>query len=120
MRNEFIMSTTNTIEGCPIKKYIDTICSNIVIGTNIFSDFAASFTDFFGGRSDSYRRKLEIIYGEASKALKQKALNLGANAIVGFRVDFDEISVSLKLIIKNYLKRRLFVHPSVNLICKRK
>lgn len=74
------------------KKYIDTICSNIVIGTNIFSDFAASFTDFFGGRSDSYRRKLEIIYGEASKALKQKALNLGANAIVGFRVDFDEIS----------------------------
>ena len=92
MRNEFIMSTTNTIEGCPIKKYIDTICSNIVIGTNIFSDFAASFTDFFGGRSDSYRRKLEIIYGEASKALKQKALNLGANAIVGFRVDFDEIS----------------------------
>ncbi len=47
MRNEFIMSTTNTIEGCPIKKYIDTICSNIVIGTNIFSDFAASFTDFW-------------------------------------------------------------------------
>lgn len=35
---------------------------------------------------------MEIIYGEASKALKQKALNLGANAIVGFRVDFDEIS----------------------------
>ena len=28
MRNEFIMSTTNTIEGCPIKKYIDTICFN--------------------------------------------------------------------------------------------
>lgn len=93
MRNEFIMSTTNTIEGCPIKKYIDTICSNIVIGTNIFSMiFAASFTDFFGGRSDSYRRKLEIIYSEASKALKQKALNMGANAIVGFKVDFDEIS----------------------------
>ena len=92
MRNEFIMSTTNTIEGCPIKKYIDTICSNIVIGTNIFSDFAASFTDFFFFFSDSYRRKLEIIYSEASKALKQKALNMGANAIVGFKVDFDEIS----------------------------
>lgn len=92
MKNEFIISTTNTIEGCPVKKYIDTICSNIVIGTNIFSDFAASFTDFFGGRSDSYKRKLEIIYNEASKELKQKALSIGANAIIGFKVDFDEIS----------------------------
>jgi uncharacterized protein YbjQ (UPF0145 family) len=92
MKNEFIISTTNNIEGCPIKKYIDTICSNIVIGTNIFSDFAASLTDFFGGRSDSYKRKLEIIYNEASKELKQKALNIGANAIIGFKVDFDEIS----------------------------
>lgn len=92
MKNEFIISTTNNIEGCPIKKYVDTICSNIVIGTNIFSDFAASFTDFFGGRSGSYKRKLEIIYSEASKELRLKALNLGANAIIGFKVDFDEIS----------------------------
>ena len=92
MKSTFMISTTNNIEGCPIKKYIDVICSNIVIGTNIFSDFAASFTDFFGGRSDSYKRKLEIIYNEASKELKQKALTVGANAIIGFKVDFDEIS----------------------------
>ena len=40
MKSTFMISTTNNIEGCPIKKYIDVICSNIVIGTNIFSDFA--------------------------------------------------------------------------------
>jgi uncharacterized protein YbjQ (UPF0145 family) len=91
-QNTFLISTTNNIEGCPIKKYIGAICSNIVIGTNVFSDFAASFTDFFGGRSDSYKRKLEIIYDEASKELKQKAINVGANCIIGFKVDFDEIS----------------------------
>lgn len=88
----FIISTTNSIEGRPVKRYIDAICVNVVVGTNIFSDFAASFTDFFGGRSSSYKRKLELIYNEASKELKDKALGLGANAIVGFRVDFDEIS----------------------------
>ena len=92
MKNRFIITTTDTIENCPIKRYIYTICSNIVIGTNVFSDFAASVTDFFGGRSGSYKRKLQIIYNEASKELKQKAINLGANAIVGFKVDFDEIS----------------------------
>ncbi len=92
MKGKFLISTTNNIEGVPIKKYIGAICSNIVIGTNIFSDIAASFTDFFGGKSDSYKRKLEIIYDEASKDLKQKAFNAGANCIIGFKVDFDEIS----------------------------
>lgn len=92
MKNKFIISTTNNIEGGNIKKYIDVICSNVVIGTNIFSDFAASFTDFFGGKSNSYKRKLEIIYNEAVKDLKLKAKNLGANALIGVSTDFDEIS----------------------------
>lgn len=92
MDARFVITTTNNIEGCSIEKYIGAICSNVVIGTNFFSDFAASFTDFFGGRSASYKRKLEIIYNEASKELKQKALMYGANAIVGFKVDFDEVS----------------------------
>lgn len=92
MNKKFIISTTNTIEGCPIKQYIDIVCSNVVIGTNLFSDFAASFTDFFGGKSGTYKRKMEIIYKEAYNELRQKAISLGANAIVGFKIDFDEIS----------------------------
>ena len=67
MKSNIIVTTTNSIEGCCIMKYLKTICSNIVIGTNVFSDIAASFTDFFGGRSDTYRRKLDIIYEEALK-----------------------------------------------------
>lgn len=45
--NDFIVTVTNNIEGCPIERYLDTICTNVVVGTNIFSDFAASLTDFF-------------------------------------------------------------------------
>lgn len=92
MKEKFIISTTNNIENGIIKQYIDVVCTNIVIGTNVFSDFAASFTDFFGGRSDSYKRKLERIYQESKKELQAKAAKIGANAIVGFQVDFDEIS----------------------------
>lgn len=88
----FIFSTTNNIEGGKIKQYIDVICSNTVVGTNFLSDFKASFIDFFGGRSGSYKNKLESIYEEAKKELKQKAIQIGANAIVGFHIDFDEIS----------------------------
>ena len=41
MREKFIITVTNNIEGCPIVKYLDPICSNVVIGTNIFSDIVA-------------------------------------------------------------------------------
>lgn len=92
MGNKFLITTTNNVEGCSILKYIDSICTNIVIGTNIFSDMVAGLSDIFGGHSGTYRNKLEKIYGEAKKGLQEKANALGANAIIGFSVDFDEIS----------------------------
>lgn len=87
-----LVVTTNTIDGGRITRYIDAVCASTVVGTNVFSDFAASFTDFFGGRSGTYKRKLEAIHEEARKELEGKASRMGANAIVGYRVDFDEIS----------------------------
>ena len=34
-----IVTTTNSIENAEIEKYIDLISTNVVIGTNFFSDF---------------------------------------------------------------------------------
>lgn len=87
-----VITTTNNIENRVVKEYINVVCSNIVIGANIFSDIAASFTDFFGGRSESYQSKLKSIYDEVTRDLIDKASSLGANAILGFHVDFDEVS----------------------------
>lgn len=92
MEKRFIITTTNNIEGRKILKYIDAICVNIVLGTNILSDFVAGLSDIFGGHSGTYKSKLERIYSEAKKELQEKAKSLGANGIVGFSVDFDEIS----------------------------
>lgn len=91
MKN-IIITTTNSIEKTTIERYIDIISTNVVIGTNVFSDFAASFTDFFGGTSETYQKKLDSIYKEAVHILSQKATTLGANAIIGLRIDFNEIS----------------------------
>lgn len=92
MKNVFLISTTNNIEKGEILSYVDVVCANVVIGTNVFSDFLASFKDFVGGRSGSYKASLQRIYNEVIQELKEKAINIGANAIVGLSVDFDEIS----------------------------
>lgn len=92
MNNEIIITTTNTIQNAEIQKYIELISTNVVVGTNIFSDFSASISDIFGGFSETYQNKLQIIYNSAINNLKLKASELGANAIVGLKIDFDEIS----------------------------
>lgn len=89
---KIITTSTDTIEGTTIEKYIDVISTNVAVGTNFFSDFGASLTDLFGGLSDTYQTKLQKIYRIGIDKLKTKATNLGANAIVGLKIDFDEIS----------------------------
>ena len=42
-----IITTTNSIENAIIESYLGIITTNIVVGTNLFSDLAAPLTDIF-------------------------------------------------------------------------
>ena len=87
-----IITTTNNIEKHSIKQYLGIVNANVVLGTNFFSDFAAAFTDTWGGRSGTYQKKLRLIYEDVMNELEEKARKLNANAILGLNIDFDEIS----------------------------
>ena len=87
-----LLSTTSSIENYQIETHIGVICHNIVIGSNFVSDFFASFSDVFGGYSGTYQSKMDMMYNEAMKSLSVKARAKGANAVVGIKIDFDEIS----------------------------
>lgn len=92
MEQEFMITSTNNIEGGNVSKYFGVINNNVVVGTNLFSDIGASLLDIFGGTSSSYQNKLKNIYETSIQNLKVKARNHGANAILGLSIDFDEIS----------------------------
>lgn len=92
MKQQVLITTTNTIQGGTIIQYLDLISTHVVIGANFFSDLKASFTDFFGGRSGTYQKKLKEIYNAALSEMQREAACMGANAVVGLKIDFDEIS----------------------------
>ncbi|MBS7566109.1 YbjQ family protein [Mucilaginibacter sp. Bleaf8] len=87
-----LVVTTSTIEGRTVKQHLKPVTAHLVAGTNIFSDILADFSDFFGGRSSSYQKQLTSLYNEAIDKIKLAAYELGANAVVGFSIDMDEIS----------------------------
>ena len=59
------------LDGIKIQEYLGVVNANIVIGANVISDFAASLTDFFGGTSDSYQKRMNEMYESAIKELKR-------------------------------------------------
>ena len=60
--NKIITTTTNTLEGWTIEEYYEPITANVVVGSNVFSDITAGWTDFFGSKAGTYERKLQDIY----------------------------------------------------------
>ena len=91
MKRLFI-STTNHLDNGKAVAYHGVVSSHLVAGTGFLSDLAAGLTDIFGGRSDAYRKHMEALYDEALDELSEKAQILGANAILGLKMDMDNIS----------------------------
>ena len=89
---DILVTTASSIDGHKINKHLSPISSHVVTGTNLFTDFFASFTDVFGGRSNTYQKQLSSIYNEAIEKLRFTAYEIGANCIIGLKVDLDEIS----------------------------
>ncbi len=87
-----LVTTTNSVDGYVVQEYLGIVSTNVVNGTGIFSDFKASLTDIFGGRSGTYQRKLRKMYQEAIEELSEEAISMGADAIVGLKIDYSEIS----------------------------
>ena len=47
--NDFIITTTNSVDNYEVKEYLGVVNANFVAGTNFINDFFASMSDFFGG-----------------------------------------------------------------------
>lgn len=89
-----IITTTQTLEGHPIREYKGIVTGETIIGANAIKDFMASLTDFFGGRSGQYEKVLIEAKDTAMREMMQRAQMMGANAIVGIDIDYETVGQS--------------------------
>ncbi len=87
-----IVTTTNTIEGHAISEYKGIVTGEAILGTNIFRDLFAGIRDIVGGRSASYEAVLREARETALAELRDEARKLGANAVLGVDIDYENIS----------------------------
>jgi uncharacterized protein YbjQ (UPF0145 family) len=102
--DDVIIFTSPIVEGDRIAEYKGLVTAKNVRAVNVVRDFFTVFRDFFGGRSMSYQAVMEDVEREVISEIKEKAKNVGANAIVGFALDFDNISAKRKSLLMAYAK----------------
>lgn len=89
-----LISTTSSIEGRNIKEYRGAVFGEVINGVNFMRDFTASITNIIGGRATEYEKELIDTRAEAINEMIKRAEKIGANAIIGVKVDYETIGES--------------------------
>jgi len=88
-----ILTTTNSIEGYTIKNYL-----GIVTGVNASmpkTTISFNMKKYY----DLYEENINKVKEEAFQKLKNNAVKLGANAVVGIQLDIENLPTSNIIII---------------------
>ena len=84
-----IITTTNSIEGFTIDRYLGLVTGEVIAGVNLIKDIGAGLRNLFGGCSQGYEEELLTARESAQRELVERAQRLGADAVVGVDLDYE-------------------------------
>ncbi|MCD7723347.1 MAG: YbjQ family protein [Clostridiales bacterium] len=84
-----VITTTPGFENGEIIEYRGVVSGEVVAGINFVKDFGASIRNIVGGRSAGYEEEIVQARDSAIKEMEGKAAAIGANAVVGVKIDFE-------------------------------
>jgi len=87
-----LITTTAILDGKKIVEYKELVFVQTVTGFSWLKGFSAAWRDIAGGRSNTHEEVVEQARQEAMQELVRKAQAMGANGIIGFKLDSEMIS----------------------------
>lgn len=86
-----ILTSSNTLESKEIIEYMGLVTGESLIGANIYKDLFSGVRDVVVGRTTQYEEELQKARNIALESMEKKAESLGANAIVGLKLSYDNL-----------------------------
>lgn len=86
-----LILTTPEIEGKKINDYYGLVAGESLLGANVYKDLFSGVRDVVGGRTSAYEEELKKARKVAIDSMKDKALDNGANAVIGVRVAYHNL-----------------------------
>ncbi|MCL6566614.1 MAG: heavy metal-binding domain-containing protein [Acidobacteriia bacterium] len=84
-----LVTTTNSVDGRTVQRYLGIVTGEAILGANLFRDLFAGIRDIVGGRSAAYEKELTRARQIALEEMIQQAQQMGANAILGVDLDYE-------------------------------
>lgn len=86
-----ILTTTPSVEGRSVSRYLGIATGEVIVGANVFRDMFASVTDILGGRASSYEGSIRKARLKALDELAAEASELGADAVLGVSITYGAV-----------------------------
>lgn len=88
-KSEFLITTGFDFQNHSITKYCGIVSSDIALGTGPLTELSAVLSDFMGTKSSAFEQKMSSAKQQAIQIMKNKAFNMGANGLIGVKVDLE-------------------------------
>ncbi len=88
-----IIATTPEVPEGRVVKTLGVVTGEAIIGAHIFRDLMAGITNIIGGRAGGYEKALREGRDIALQEMELEAASLGADAIVGVDLDYENLGV---------------------------
>ena len=83
MHGDVIITTQDLKEPY---EFVDLVSVTVTEGLHVGLDFLAKWKNVLGGRIKSFEKKTDTAVQAGKEKLRQMAINIGANAIIGLRI----------------------------------
>ena len=83
MHGDIIITTQDLKEHY---EFVDLVSVTVTEGLHVGLDFIAKWKNVLGGRIKSFEKKTDTAVQAGKEKLRQMAINIGANAIIGLRI----------------------------------
>ena len=86
-----ILTSSNTLENKTVIEYKGLVTGESLIGSNIYKDLFSGVRDVVGGRTSRYEEEIQKARDISVQSMIEKAEQLGANAIIGLKISYDNL-----------------------------
>ncbi len=91
LNKEIKIYTTAVAQDLKNPKHLGLVTASLVVSRNMFSTMGSGFKSLVGGRLKGQIKLMQNYRAQLIQELTEKALSMGANAIVGLRIDVDDV-----------------------------
>ena len=108
---EFIVTTTPSVEGYRTKKILGVVTGLTPRTRGVGGKIVAGIQSMFGGEITAFTTELEKARAESIERVKSKALQLGANAVVGLDLETSDLGTGSGIVVISATGTAVILEP---------